>query len=803
MSMLLSLQWGGSLAASTRCGPEQHLRGVFAKPRLFTIKRLRMNTGSNPGNADSPPPRFRLGDWLVDAGNHELLAAAGRVRVQPRQMQLLLRLAREPGTVLRREQLLEEVWEGRYVNDEALSRAVAELRQLLADDPRAPRYIETVPKLGYRLIALPQAEAGSMAAANPPPALHSEPAPHPGPAPHAGPVLDARGLPLAEPGVQRRTITTSVVVGIVVVALVALLALTLPAPPGAEQAAADLRGRVDRARPFASEPGFDQSARFSRDGHWVAWSASNAEISSARIWIASRDSQSRRQLSEAEGDAWDLAPVFVDDDSSVIFARYTAGACELREQKLIGRESRRIGSCAPPPATSRIDVSPDNRSIAFVQALPEGRSGLALLDRASGKVTPLTDPGTLAQADHNPRFSFDGSQLVFTRGQHSAQYVWLLPLSAPARARQLIDASGMLYGTAWLPGDNAIVLAGDLFGYRALYRADSGTGALEFLGARGARYPDVAPDGGLLYEVADYQANIWRMDLFDANATPHPITQSQRYNNQPVFAPDGSRIAFASNRDGLEALYLAAPDGSGVERLALDHNLRWVRPSWHPDGRHLLVTAILNRSNDTECLPYACSSERTALYSYDLAARRAAPLAQLGDDARYAQYSADGQSIYYLRHRSDRDQLWRAAADGSGARVTVDANVENFTLDYRYLVVDMAAEAGLRVCDLQGDNCREVLTAAEPGSDAVPENTYMALHNGSLAYVARNAAGQRQLRRLDLASNRSSELLADAPNTFAPALSFSPDGRTLLYARNDRIVIDLFLGEPRSAAAKH
>jgi Tol biopolymer transport system component/DNA-binding winged helix-turn-helix (wHTH) protein len=752
-----------------------------------------MSSGTPPAADATLPVRFRLGDWQVDAANHELIAETGRVRLQPRQMQLLLRLAREPGTVVRREQLLGDVWEDRYVNDEALSRAIAELRQLLADDPRAPRYIETVPKLGYRLIAMPQPLAE--AAPGEPPAGIALPSPASRPAA----TLDASGLPLPDPLVRRRTQIMGLVIAAIGVALVVLLALILPQPPDAKQSAADLRGRVDRARPFAAEPGFDQSARFSRDGRWLAWSASNADQDQAHIWVASRDGQSRQKLSE--GDAWDLSPVFVDDDSTVVFVRYTANVCELREQKLIDKVSRRIGDCAPPPATSRIDASPDGRSLVFAGVLGSGRTGLVLLDRATGESRALTDPGDQASIDQNPRFSADGSQLAFTRGQHSLQRLWLLPIAAPARARVLVEANGLLYGAAWLPGDTALVLAGDLFGYRALYRADAATGALEFLGARGARYPDVAGDGALVYEIADYQANLWRADLDHPQTLPQPITQSQRYNNQPAHSPDGKWLAFGSNRDGLEALYLAHPDGSNVQRLALDPRQRWVRPGWHPDGRHLLVTAILNRSDGTECLPYACSSEHSAIYRYDLAARQAVAVSGLGEDARYAQYSGDGRWIFFVRRSNERDQLWRAAADGSGAKLLLDTNVEHFVSDDRHLVLDVVNENGLRVCTLDATECRVVLDGPTPQTGLQPDNTYVALHAGRLAFVARDSSGTRLVQSYDLANGGITTLLADAPNTFAPALDFSADGRWLVYARNDRIAIDLFIGEARPIAA--
>ena len=65
----------------------------------------------------------------------------------------LLRLAADAGSAVNRETLLNEVWPRRMVNDEVLSRAIAELRTALGDDPKHPRYIETLPKIGYRLIA--------------------------------------------------------------------------------------------------------------------------------------------------------------------------------------------------------------------------------------------------------------------------------------------------------------------------------------------------------------------------------------------------------------------------------------------------------------------------------------------------------------------------------------------------------------------------------------------------------------------------------------------------------------------------
>ena len=96
---------------------------------------------------------FRVGPWLVTPDRHEWRAGSDIRRVPPRLMLLLRCLARAAGSTVTRETLLELVWERRVLNDEVLSRSIADLRQALDDDAREPRFVQTIPKLGYRLIA--------------------------------------------------------------------------------------------------------------------------------------------------------------------------------------------------------------------------------------------------------------------------------------------------------------------------------------------------------------------------------------------------------------------------------------------------------------------------------------------------------------------------------------------------------------------------------------------------------------------------------------------------------------------------
>ncbi|HLV87705.1 MAG TPA: winged helix-turn-helix domain-containing protein [Candidatus Sulfotelmatobacter sp.] len=97
--------------------------------------------------------RIRVGDWCVDPAAGEISRDGVSARLDARGMRLLLHLAKRPGEVVSIEDLLAEVWAGVNVSQDSVYQAVTSLRRLLGDDPKQPRYIATVPRLGYRMVA--------------------------------------------------------------------------------------------------------------------------------------------------------------------------------------------------------------------------------------------------------------------------------------------------------------------------------------------------------------------------------------------------------------------------------------------------------------------------------------------------------------------------------------------------------------------------------------------------------------------------------------------------------------------------
>src|SRR5665213_3696956 len=101
----------------------------------------------------SPPAKLRIGDWCVDPAAGQISRQGETVRLEARTLRLLLDLAEHAGQVISIDELLDRVWAGVIVTPDSVYQAVAALRRLLGDDPRRPRYIATVPRLGYRMVA--------------------------------------------------------------------------------------------------------------------------------------------------------------------------------------------------------------------------------------------------------------------------------------------------------------------------------------------------------------------------------------------------------------------------------------------------------------------------------------------------------------------------------------------------------------------------------------------------------------------------------------------------------------------------
>jgi len=121
---------------------------------------------------------FRFERFVLLPGDRQLRRDDVPVELNARYFDALALLVREAGSLVSKDRFLDEVWRGVPVTDEALTQCIRTLRKQLGDDAADPRFIETVPKHGYRFIAPVEAvddEPGPRPAGTAPPALHPAP----------------------------------------------------------------------------------------------------------------------------------------------------------------------------------------------------------------------------------------------------------------------------------------------------------------------------------------------------------------------------------------------------------------------------------------------------------------------------------------------------------------------------------------------------------------------------------------------------------------------------------------------------
>jgi DNA-binding winged helix-turn-helix (wHTH) protein len=104
-------------------------------------------------NVDPCATRLRFNHFELDEAEARLTCAGQPVALAPKPFAVLCTLARTPHMLVTKNALLDAVWGHRFVTESVLKSAISEVRAALDDDPRAPRYIETVSRRGYRFIA--------------------------------------------------------------------------------------------------------------------------------------------------------------------------------------------------------------------------------------------------------------------------------------------------------------------------------------------------------------------------------------------------------------------------------------------------------------------------------------------------------------------------------------------------------------------------------------------------------------------------------------------------------------------------
>lgn len=96
---------------------------------------------------------FQLGQWRVSPAHNSVQQGQQQRRIEHTPMQVLLYLVKHHERMVSKDELLENIWAGKVVSEDALTVAISQIRKALGDNARHPDYIKTIPGKGYQLIA--------------------------------------------------------------------------------------------------------------------------------------------------------------------------------------------------------------------------------------------------------------------------------------------------------------------------------------------------------------------------------------------------------------------------------------------------------------------------------------------------------------------------------------------------------------------------------------------------------------------------------------------------------------------------
>ncbi|MCP4572536.1 MAG: hypothetical protein GY838_09325 [bacterium] len=710
---------------------------------------------------------FRLDRWLVQPELNRVQGPDGEVGLEPRVMLVLVRLARKPGRVVTRDELLDEVWGDTIVGEENLTRAISDLRRVLGDNARRPTYIETVRNHGYRLVApVAPAEAQALSPTPPPaaPPETSEPPVAPEPAPS---LSRGRHLPWG----------TIIAVLVIVVLLVGqrFLPRDDPAPAGLPTQTSFAPAR---SVPLTSYAGYERHPALSTDGTRVAFVWTGHDDGPPSVWIKQRDSETPLRLSDAPG--WAAWPVWRPDGQAVAWVQADWDSSEIRVVPALGGADRTLFSVRGPIAG--LDWSPDGKQLVFSSRdTTTGGHRIQLLDLATLAVTPLAADRPTGVSDVQPRFAPDGRRLTWIGLEGAGGSSLWVGETATAATRQLLTGPANLEGAAWTAAGDGLIFAAAPAGMYQLWLLDlAGGGSRRLTGAGDFAWnPSVARGtGDLVYEQVRVDRDLWRVRILEKEPwrlETAPFLASTRWDYEADYSPDGRSIAFVSARSGAPELWVCDRDGTDPRRLTTFGGDAVTHPRWSPDGRRV-----------------ACNILGGGGSRVVLVAVRGGPAVELtapADAELLSGWHPDGESVLVTGEVDGvRSLLRRPTESGERAELLRRGVIAASADATGRLFFVAGARAGVWQVPLDSPSAEAELVI--PGLAPFEGRNWRLVEQE--IYWVMHGAGGSFLMLHDLAAGRSS-ILTDLPGREGDGLAVAPDAHAVIYPRSGPAEGDLML----------
>jgi Tol biopolymer transport system component/DNA-binding winged helix-turn-helix (wHTH) protein len=717
---------------------------------------------SPPAATLATPPaagRIRFQDFEADLRTEELFRSGRKIRLPHQSFVVLAILLERPGQLVSRDELQAKVWPaGTLVEyDQGLNAVVKRLREALHDSAETPRFIETLPKRGYRFIAQIHSEVASPT----PVVLTATQAP-----------VDVSAARQSATKSSSRKLWFAGAGGLAAILLVASVVWiftqrsTLHAPSARQVV------------PLTSLPGQEVAPTFSPDGSQIAFAWNGADGAGHQFDLYVKSLSSERLLRLTQHPSTWLVPSWSPDGSTIAFLRTDGQRPESGiyvVPALGGTERRVVGNGVAVGSFRQLSWSPDGRTLAYSAYGPAGVAQIYFVALDSLQIQPLSPAPDCLDATA-AAFAPNGKQLAMVCISSLAVYSIDVVDLPHGPVRRLATIMGYPHGLAWSKEGDRLIVANDGGDGGELWQLtlDGELSQLPF-GEKGSA-PTVSRNGRMAYVRGQSTVNIWRADLTaaDPEQSATKLIFSTLTQIVPRYSADGSRIAFESNRSGSMEIWTADAQGNDPDRLTSFNGPATSSPSWCSDGRRIAFDSRASGVSD--------------IYVADINERVPRKVVTSEANLSFPTWSADCR---WLFAHNGKNNLYRFPSSGGRAERVAESSSYSAVIGDRLIFNVTEPDGVVLWTKPSGGGTQQRL---ENMPKVRYDDGWAATANG--IYYTDSSGSPVTVNFYDLATRTRRQLMTlkqtPVPGV-GPGITVSPDGRWLLYTQVDNEQSEIIL----------